>query len=257
MNYKIYPLYCGEGCNIKSKVFYQGSPAEEKVPMQYACFLLESEEGEHLMVDSGYPFASAIRAGGYEDVFPIRKNSPENAEEMLAPYGVKPEEITRIFLTHLHYDHAWNLGSYPNAKIYVQKKEMEGAIHPLPMPNEKLRAYSMHPKVYKDSWVNYVQRFQILDGDEQDVIPGISVMLTRGHSVGSQTIIVDTKEGKYAFPGDYAPHLDCIYKCIPTGMNISVIDWVADYPKVKKLLDEGVKFLSNHDLRTFNQKVYG
>ena len=38
MNYKIYPLYCCDGSIIKSKMFYQGSPADEVMKMQYAMF---------------------------------------------------------------------------------------------------------------------------------------------------------------------------------------------------------------------------
>lgn len=256
MNYKIYPLYCCDGSIIKSKLFYQGAPAAEVCKMQYSCFLLESEDKEYMMVDSGYPLPKDIIEGGYEDVFPVRPNSVESMEKLLAPYGVKPTDITKIFLTHLHYDHAWNLGSFPNAKIYVQKREIEAAVHPLPMENEKLRAYSMHPKVYKHSWINYIQQFIVVDG-EVELAPGIRCILTRGHSMGSQTIIIQTIEGEYACVGDYAPSLDSIYEAIPTGMCISVVDWFADYPKVKKLLDNGVKFLSNHDPRTFERKVYG
>jgi len=256
MTYKIYPLYCCDGQIIKSKLFYQGVPAAKVCKMQYSCFLLKSEDGDYMMVDTGYPLPKDIKEGGYEEVFPVHPNSVNSMEELLAPYGVKPEEIGKIFLTHLHYDHAWNLGSFPNAVIYVQKNEIEAAINPLPMENEKMRAYSMHPKVYQYSWVHYVSQFHVVDGDV-DLVPGIRCILTRGHSMGSQTIIIDTKEGVYACPGDYAPSLDSIYKCIPPGMCISVVDWFADYPKVKKLIEQDVKFLSNHDPRTFDYNVYG
>src|SRR4030042_1680351 len=44
----------------------------------------------------------------------------------------KPEEIDIILLTHLHYDHAYHLERYPNAKIYVSKVELNFALNPLP-----------------------------------------------------------------------------------------------------------------------------
>ena len=256
MKYKIYPLKCCDGSMIMSKMFYQGAPANQAVPMAYGCFLLESEDGEHYLVDSGYPFPKDIIAGDYADVYPIRQNAVPDAETLLAPYGVKPEEITKIFLTHLHYDHAWNLGYYPNAVIYCQKSEMQAAITPLMMQNERERAYSFHPKVYEHSWIKYRLRFELFDG-EGEVFPGISVIYTRGHSLGSQTVIVDTNDGQYAIVGDYAPNLDSIYKGLPTGVNIDVALWCHDYPKVKKLLDNGCKFLANHDLRSYEKRVYG
>lgn len=256
MNYKIYPLYCCDGSIIKSKMFYQGAPADEVIKMQYACFLLKDENGDCMMVDSGYPLPKDIREGNYEDVYPVRNNSVESMEALLAPYGVKPEDITKIIFTHLHYDHAWNLKNFPNAVFYAQKEEMLGGVIPLGMSNERNRAYSMHPKVFGDCWVNFLNRFIPIDGDTENVIPGISVILTRGHTRGGQTIIVDTKDGKYGIVGDYAVSLDSIYKKIPVGMCTSVVEWMEDYKKIEKIMNE-VKFLSNHDPRTFDYEVYG
>lgn len=256
MNYKIYPLYCGDGSIIRSKLLYQGAPADEVCPMQYSCFLLKSESNEYIMVDSGYPFKNKIIAGGYEDIYPIRKNAVDSAEDLLAPYGITPEDITKIFLTHLHYDHAWNLADYPNAKIYVQAEELHSAVTPPTMENERTRGYAIQKKLLKDSWLMQLDRIIPIYGD-CNVVPGIDVMLTRGHTMGSQTIIVNTVKGRYAFPGDYAPSLECIYKGTPTGMNVNVVAWLEDYRKIQKLLEENVQFLSNHDPKTFEQKVYG
>lgn len=256
MNYKIYPLYCCDGSIIKSKLFYQGAPAEEVCPMQYSCFLLESEDKEYMLIDSGYPFKKHIIDGGYEDIYPIRNNAVNSAEDLLAPYGVKPEEITKIFLTHLHYDHAWNLADYPNAAIYVQAAELHSAVTPPTMENERTRAYAINKRVLKDSWLLQLDRIVPIHS-EGEIIPGISCLLTRGHTMGSQTIVVDTAKGRYAFPGDYAPSLDSIHQKIPTGMNVNIVAWLEDFPKVQKLLDEGVHFLSNHDPRTFHEKIYG
>ena len=209
-----------------------------------------------MLVDSGYPLKKDIVAGGYEDIYPIRANCPESIEEVLAPFGARPEDITHIFLTHLHYDHSWNLKYFPNAKLYAQKREMEAALHPLPRYSERIKAYGLDPRTVGETWIACLDRFIPVDGDA-DLIPGIRCILTRGHSMGSQTIIVDTREGTYAFPGDYAASVDSVYNCDPVGMVISLVDWYEDYPKVKALVDAGVKFLANHDPRTFEHKVYG
>ena len=43
-------------------------------------------------------------------------------EDGLAQWGLKPEDIKTVFMTHLHWDHSWNMDKLPNATFYVQKK---------------------------------------------------------------------------------------------------------------------------------------
>ncbi len=75
----------------------------------------------------------------------------------LADRGVSPEQVTHIFLTHLHFDHAggllsaWQEGRepellFPNARYYVSEAAWDRATHPLqrdrasfiPLLNEQL-----------------------------------------------------------------------------------------------------------------------
>ena len=45
--------------------------------------------------------------------------------EAFAALGYKPEQVTKILLTHRHADHSGELRSFPNAKVYVNKDEMD------------------------------------------------------------------------------------------------------------------------------------
>lgn len=67
------------------------------------------------LVDTGYDDAEALVRGR-----PIRLN-PEAA---LAPLGLRPEDITDVTVTHLHYDHAGGLHLLPNAQLHMQAAEM-------------------------------------------------------------------------------------------------------------------------------------
>ena len=51
--------------------------------------------------------------------------------EAFAALVYKPEQVTKILLTHRHNDHSGELRSFPNAKIYVNKDEMD-LDHPMP-----------------------------------------------------------------------------------------------------------------------------
>ena len=48
-------------------------------------------------------------------------------------------------------------------------------------------------------------RLTLIDGDRDDVLPGLHVRLAKGHTLGHQIILLDTAKGRYAVAGD------CIY----------------------------------------------
>ena len=78
---------------------------------------------EVILVDTGLP------AGTPEEV--PDENSPAytgkdicSYMEAFAALGYKPEQVTKILLTHRHSDHSGELKSFPNAKIYVNAEEV-------------------------------------------------------------------------------------------------------------------------------------
>ncbi|MBP5193821.1 MAG: MBL fold metallo-hydrolase, partial [Clostridia bacterium] len=47
--------------------------------------------------------------------------------EAFSALGYKPDQVTKILLTHKHADHSGELRSFPNAKIYVNEDELSAA----------------------------------------------------------------------------------------------------------------------------------
>jgi glyoxylase-like metal-dependent hydrolase (beta-lactamase superfamily II) len=64
----------------------------------------------------------------------------DTIESSLARAGLKPQDITKVVLTHLHFDHAGAttklddhgklVPRFPNARHYMQQKEWEAALTP-------------------------------------------------------------------------------------------------------------------------------
>ena len=81
---------------------------------------------EVILVDTGLP------AGTPEEV--PDENSPAytgrdicSYMEAFAALGYKPEQVTKILLTHKHADHSGELKSFPNAQIFVNEEELSAA----------------------------------------------------------------------------------------------------------------------------------
>ena len=81
-------------------------------------------------------------------------------------------------------------------KLYAQRKEYEFALNPIPLYYKSYEEphLGIHPQ-----WEG--REFVLLDG-ECEVLDGISVYPTPGHSVGHQTVVVNTKEGQFHCCGD-------------------------------------------------------
>ena len=114
--------------------------------------------------------------------------------------GFEPGSIDYVALSHLHFDHAGGLlaatGEYafPNARIVAQADEWVFALG----DNPRLTAsYEQEELRLAEAWA----RPGAADGDEE-LIPGVEVRRTSGHSGGHQAIIVRGRERTVAFIGD-------------------------------------------------------
>jgi glyoxylase-like metal-dependent hydrolase (beta-lactamase superfamily II) len=241
MLYTITPLYMGAIEIEKSLAVYRRHYGViEK--NSFAVFLLRSE-AEVILVDSGPPRNGTNPLLHIPDYVPL--------EEALCKAGVKPADVTKIILTHLHYDHCYNLELFPQAPVYVQRKEITSAV--APAQELDARFYGALPGNGKPGWIEGWGRFLVLDGDAE-IVPGVKVYLAPGHSPGGQSVLVDTKEGHWLVAGDFIPKYECFTDGVPNGTHGNLYEWYDSYKKLKALTEQ---CLPSHDISVFKCKVYG
>jgi N-acyl homoserine lactone hydrolase len=122
----------------------------------------------------------------------------ETTPELEREWGVRvrpwPElgDVVAVINTHLHFDHCGGNRLFPGVPIYVQRAEYDAVAEP----------------DYLVDWVHFPgERYELLDG-EAEVLPGISVLPTPGHTPGHQSVLVDTDEGLVVLGGDVAHTLE-------------------------------------------------
>jgi N-acyl homoserine lactone hydrolase len=109
-------------------------------------------------------------------------------EAALAGVGLTPETIDLIIHTHLHNDHCENDGKCPNAKIIVQKAELEFLKNPHPVDHR------YYPDILDGLEVVTVE------GDAH-IADGLDVIFSPGHTVGGQSVAVNTAKGRAIITG--------------------------------------------------------
>lgn len=223
------------------KVLWEKSnPPDDKnrIPMEARGLLLKSP-GRNILIDCGNGGDFVAKYGEklgpkFADMYNIEPGPPSLLRALDA-HGLKPEDIHHVILTHLHFDHAGGgtierdgrlVPTFPNALYYLQRRNLETAR----APNLRERA-SYFPANYQpliDAGV-----LQLLDGEVENLLPGVSVAVSNGHTQGQQIVRVSDGATTLMYCGDV----------VPTSSHVR-IPWLMGYDlHPLELMEEKKKFL--------------
>jgi len=166
-------------------------------------FILAQRGDRNVLVDTG--FMQDDHSSGFSRKFGIPNwISPLR---MLSELGIAPDAITDIFVTHAHFDHMGSIAEFPNAHIYIQKSELLSWYEAIALPKRfgHLTAIIDPDNLRSALEASIEHRVTLVDGDKDDVLPGIHARLGSGHTIGQQFILIDTAAGRRVISGD------CVY----------------------------------------------
>ena len=112
-----------------------------------------------------------------------------HAADALAEHDLSPADVRIVINSHLHFDHCGQNAVFKHAPFYIQRAELDRA---------------RRAETVTSQWFDFAgARFELLDGDAQ-IADGVRVVATPGHTVGHQSVIVDTPDGGAVMIGDAA-----------------------------------------------------
>ena len=158
-------------------------------------------------------------------------------EDALKQQGLSPDDVWGVINTHLHDDHCGNNPMFPKARFFVQKAEIEACRHP-------------HPLDYRYD-AAYVEDLDLvpLDGDAT-IVPGLSVALTPGHTPGSQTVLVETPDGKAVITGMWSngENYPATGPAVCPGVHCDAFAAYDTAQRLKDMREHGAVLYALHDL---------
>ena len=235
----IAPLVLGTAVRDKSQTLLYKDIGVPLKGALLAWLLMRGEE--KILVDAGV-FGPVERPE-------IRSRYDQIPDQMMEPqlgrFSTTPDEIPLVICTHLHLDHAGGSGYFKKARFVVQKREMEYAKDPLPI----------HKGAYDMDFSG--MKFDYVDGDAE-IVSGIKVIFTPGHSPGGQAVLVDTEKGLYILAGDTITHF--VNMDVPAGdsfwPNGIYIDLREYYWSLDRLKALGGFILPGHDMLVLDKDLY-
>ena len=179
-----------------------------------------------ILVDTGLPAGFPEEAPDENSVAYTGKTICDYMDA-LAALGYRPEQVTKVLLTHRHSDHSGELRSFPQAKIYVNADELQA---------DELQGLSNLVAVTFTDGAYY--NFP----DSQKIAEGIYMVKAKGHTKGNSLVIAENEGLFYMFQADityvdealYANKLSVVYDDLPAARETMdrVRDFVRHHPTV-------------------------
>jgi glyoxylase-like metal-dependent hydrolase (beta-lactamase superfamily II) len=182
----VYALrYASRTKSFEGEHFF-GHPADCHVrrPIDYFTWVIV-HDGVPTVFDTGFTREEAERRGD--------RPYAGTPSELLGVLGFEPADVRVVVLSHLHYDHTGHLDSFPDARILVQRSEVEFWEGPF----SHRGAYAhLRPDADLIALRRLIDggRVDLLDGDAE-VTPRISVHAVGGHTAGTQVLRVCGESG--------------------------------------------------------------
>lgn len=199
------------------------SDSTNRIAMEARALLLKSPT-HRILIDCGIGGDFVAKYGEklgakFEEMYAIDRGAT-SLEGSLKRLGLTPDDITHVIFTHLHFDHAGAatksengniVPTFKNAKHFVQRANLETAR--LPNRREKASYFGVNFEA-----VIANNQMEVLDGPVNELLPGVSVAITNGHTLGQQYVRISDGKNTVYYCGDL----------IPTSSHVR-LPWVMGY----------------------------
>ncbi len=196
----------------------------------------------------------------FADMFAIRNRDTERGQTpvaaALADVGVEVEQVTHLILTHMHFDHGGGVSvrddhgfrpAFPGARHYLQRANFTTAENPNPRESASYLRENLDP--LRDV------ALELLDGEEE-VLPGIRVTPSNGHTLGMQTVRVEGGGQVLYYLADLAPTHHHLHLPFTMGYDLCARDIMEEkHALLSGAVEEQAHLVFEHDPEVAHGRV--
>ena len=203
-------------------------------------WLLEGPDRRRVLVDAGFYRQKFLDAWKPADFM--------KPSDVVNGFGIPPDSITDIIVSHVHWDHLDGADLFPNATIWIQREEYEHHVgadgRPLYPAIDTLDARMLFA-------MNQAGRVRLVPGDAQEILPGITVYTGGKHTFASQYAGVRTVKGMVVVASDNCYLYENLEKHLAIAQTLDSASNLAAQDRMKELAAAPRLIVPGHDAAVF------
>ena len=221
-----------------------GADASRRLDIPVMVWLLKGSNGKRVLIDSGF-----YRQKFLEQWKPQNFRSPADA---VAAAGVKAEEVTDIVISHAHWDHVDGADLFPKATVWIQKDEYTY------YTGEAWHARNTHGGIDAEDMaallkINTEGRLRFVEGNDQEILPGIRAHTGGRHTWASQFVSVATPAGTAVFTSDNVYLYENLDKRAAIAQTLDAASNLSAQDRVRSLASSPRLIVPGHDPAVFER----
>jgi glyoxylase-like metal-dependent hydrolase (beta-lactamase superfamily II) len=244
VTYEVYAIRFGTLPQFQVSSLVTGADRSRRLDIPVMVWLLKGSDGKRILVDSGF----------YQKRFVdqwkvVNFRTPADA---VSAAGVKPEEITDIIISHAHWDHVGGADLFPKATVWIQRDEYNYYL------GEAWHARNTHGGIDPQDMaallkINTEGRLRFVNGDDQEILPGIRCYTGGRHTYASQYVSVQTGGGTAVMTSDNMYLYENMERHVPIAQTLDASSNLAAQDRIRKLASDPSLIVPGHDPAVFDR----
>jgi glyoxylase-like metal-dependent hydrolase (beta-lactamase superfamily II) len=172
--YEVYAIRFATEASYPTRYLVAGADSSRRSQLAFTVWLIRGG-GRTILMDAGF-----YRPKFVDRWKPVAFTKPSEAITRL---GIKPEDVSDIIISHIHWDHLDGADLFPNARVWLQRDEYEhytndsGAVLDRAIDTDDAKMLA---------GLNGAGHVRLIRGDSIEIMPGITVFTGGKHTYASE-----------------------------------------------------------------------
>jgi len=239
-DYEVYAVQYASVPSFKVSGLIAGADTSRRLDIAMMVWLLKGPNGRNVLVDAGF----------YRDDF-VQRWKPTGfmrPSDAVAKAGVRPEDVTDVIVSHVHWDHLDGIDLFPKARVWIQREEFNHHLDSAGVVKDRAIDAGDAKKL---AAIAHEGRLMLVDGDAKEIIPGITVYTGGKHTFASQFATVHIAGGTVVIASDNMYLYENLARHVPIAQTLDSASNLRTQTRMTTLASDSKFIVPGHDPEVF------
>ena len=240
--YEVFAVRYGTLPAFRVSGLIAGADTSRRMDIALMVWVIRDPAGRVVLLDAGFKRQDLI-ARWKPDAYRL-------PSEAIGALGIKPDQVTDVIVSHVHWDHFDGADLFPKARIWIQRGEV---LHHLDSAGKSRDRALDAPDAAMLHALRTAGRTSEIDGDAREIIPGITVYTGGRHTYASQFVCVRTSSGTAVIASDNLYLYENLELRRPIAQTLDPASNLAAHERMRTLASDIRLIVPGHDPAVFER----